>query len=145
MPGRLRIRVPSKRGDTTFFSSLPDRFANVPGIDGVMTNPVTGSILFSFTRPADADTVIKKAQSKRIFKIRENGTHTLRAQVSGGMTELNSRIKGLTGGEIDLWTLSFLGLLGIGVYQIARGNFAAPAWYTAFWYAFNVFLKPKPE
>ncbi len=110
-----------------------------------MTNPITGSILFLFTHPAEADTIIRKAQTKRIFKVMEDRPGSLRLQVSGEMTELNSKIKGLTGGAIDLWTLSFLSLLGIGVYQIAKGNFAAPAWYTAFWYAFNVFLKSKPE
>jgi hypothetical protein len=29
--------------------------------------------------------------------------------------------------------------MGAGIYQIARGNFAAPAWYTAFWYALGLF------
>jgi hypothetical protein len=34
-----------------------------------------------------------------------------------------------------------MGLLGTGIYQIVRGNFGAPPWYTAFWYAFGVFTK----
>ena len=32
-------------------------------------------------------------------------------------------------------------LLALGIYQISRGNFMAPAWYTAFWYAFGVLTK----
>ena len=32
-------------------------------------------------------------------------------------------------------------VLGMGGYEISRGRFATPAWYTAFWYALNIFLK----
>ena len=46
---------------------------------------------------------------------------------------------------MDLGTASFGALLIMGIYQISRGNFMAPAWYTAFWYALNIFLKSKPK
>jgi hypothetical protein len=54
---------------------------------------------------------------------------------------LDKRIKDLTGGSHNIGALAFLALAGVGVYQIARGNFTAPAWYTAFWYAMNIFFK----
>jgi len=37
--------------------------------------------------------------------------------------------------------MAILSLLGLGLYQILRGNFRAPPWYTAFWYALGIFTK----
>lgn len=45
----------------------------------------------------------------------------------------------------DLPGMAFLTLLGVGIYQLVRGNFAAPPWYTAFWYAMGIFTKSIME
>jgi hypothetical protein len=50
-----------------------------------------------------------------------------------------------TGGWLDLPGMAFLLLLGIGIYQIRRGNIGLPPWYTAFWYAFGVYTKSLVE
>ncbi len=42
-------------------------------------------------------------------------------------------------------SLIFLSLLISGIWQIARGNFAMPAWYTAFYYALGVFARAQVE
>ena len=62
-----------------------------------------------------------------------------------GLTDqsTNDKIKKLTGGDMDIAGIAFVTLLGLGIYQISRGNFIAPAWYTAFWYAMNIFLNSK--
>jgi hypothetical protein len=49
------------------------------------------------------------------------------------------------GGWVNLGAMAFLILLGAAIYQIARGNLTAIPWYTAFWYALNIFLKSKPS
>ena len=54
---------------------------------------------------------------------------------------VSRRIRAFTGNAADLSGLAVLALLTVGVYQIARGNFGAPAWYTAFWYALGIFNK----
>ena len=41
-------------------------------------------------------------------------------------------------GKIDLPSGIFFALLGTGIYQLARGRFIIPPWYTAFWYAFGL-------
>jgi hypothetical protein len=46
-----------------------------------------------------------------------------------------------TGGELDLISVAFLGLLVLGIYQLSKDDIPAPPWYTAFWYAFGVFSK----
>jgi hypothetical protein len=42
---------------------------------------------------------------------------------------------------VDLPGMVFLSALLIGLYELARGNFRPPPWYTAFWYAFGVYSK----
>ena len=44
----------------------------------------------------------------------------------------------LTGGTVDLPSGIFLALVFTGVYQIVRGQFRTPPWYTVFWYAFGL-------
>jgi len=67
----------------------------------------------------------------------------IRRNVRETFQDFNEKMKELTSGEIDLPTLAFLLLLGVGVYQIGAGNFAAPAWYVAFWYAMNIFMQAE--
>jgi hypothetical protein len=50
-------------------------------------------------------------------------------------------LKRLTSGEVDIPSLVFLGLVVSGIYEIARGNLVMPAWYTAFYYALQVFSR----
>jgi hypothetical protein len=69
---------------------------------------------------------------------------TLQQRLLQPLQEVNRTLWKLTGGEIDLGSIAFLGLVGLGIYQISRGNFKVPAWYTAFWYATNLAAKAQP-
>jgi len=51
----------------------------------------------------------------------------------------------MTGGEVDIPSLVFVSLLFSGIWQIARGNLAMPAWYTAFYYALGVFTRAQVD
>jgi hypothetical protein len=44
---------------------------------------------------------------------------------------------------LDLSTSASLGLLGVGLFQLGKGNVVAPAWHVAFWYALNTFLQGR--
>ncbi|MGB3940029.1 MAG: hypothetical protein WBK96_00885, partial [Candidatus Manganitrophaceae bacterium] len=54
--------------------------------------------------------------------------------------DANRKVERFTGGEVDLPTLAFVGLLGFGIFDMTRGKTAAPVWHVAFWYALNIFL-----
>jgi len=43
--GRVRIKIPSKKGDEAFFLSIKERFSNFPGVQKIKINSLTGSIL----------------------------------------------------------------------------------------------------
>lgn len=143
LPARARIRIPARKGDGFFFSALRERLHRCEQVTGVETNPLTGSALIFYT--GDFAAIAAYAEKEGIFRLaakKHNPDSLTHVTVSTYKT-LDSRVKRLTGGEIDLPSATWLALVGAGVYKIARGNFAAPAWYTAFWYALNIFLKAK--
>jgi len=150
--GRVRIKVPSKKGDDAFFLSMKERFSNFPGVRAIEINPMTGSllILHSFD-PESLDVKEIKAyvELNSLFRL-EGGAPgwkgpslNIRKRFGDSFKDLNEKMKSITSDEIDLPTLAFLILLGVGVYQISAGNFAAPAWYVAFWYAMNIFMQAE--
>lgn len=140
IPGRMRMRIVSRRGDQQFFAVLKDRLAALDGIEAVETNSVTGSILLF--HHMDKDSLATFAAEKGLFVVHSSCTQSdpLSGKVVRSFQQMDRHLTSSTGGELDLPSLSFLVLLGIGVYEILRGNFMAPAWYTAFWYAFSVLM-----
>jgi hypothetical protein len=141
--GRLRLRVPSKKGDALYFASVRDALSGIEGVDRVEVSPVTGSVLLHHTAPFAG---IDAARPRDLFNIVETPQTEatgLNDSVSTLFGSIDDRIKGITGKGVDLAGLAFLALVAAGVYQIARGNFTAPAWYTAFWYALGIFGKSR--
>ncbi len=140
---RMRIKIPSKKGDAAYFSSLKDQFSKYQGIEMLEVNAVTGSVLFLHN--LSVKDIAGYAQNNNIFSLKRLNHSPSR--VSEGITEsfkeIDKKVRGITGEDMDTGTLAFLALLGTGIYQIGRGNFMAIPWYTAFWYAFNIFLKSQ--
>ncbi len=141
MAGRLRVKIPARKGDPAYFTALAQAFSEFPGIRKVEVDPETGSALFLHS--ADTDAIVAHAEVKELFRIVESANRPVHVSVGvkANYKVLDERVKRYTGGEWDVPAIAFVSLLAAGAYQIARGNFAAPAWYTAFWYALNIFLK----
>lgn len=139
---RLRIRIPSRKRNVRYFDHLRDEFLEYGKFDRVEVNPVTGSILFT-GRGLKIASIEEYARSRGLFELRGQGRSVV--PVTRKMIEplgsLSSRLKRFTGGQIDLPGFIFILLLVSGLYEIVRGNFRAPPWYTALWYAFGVFTK----
>jgi Ca2+-transporting ATPase len=47
-PGRMRIRVPDRRGDEGFSQLMEQELGRNPGVTQVYANPLTGSVLILF-------------------------------------------------------------------------------------------------
>jgi hypothetical protein len=141
---RIRIRIPSRKGDKSFFTTLQEQLDQCEQVTGSKVNHLTGSVLIFYTGNFTA--IAEYAVRRNIFslsKTRRNAT-IMGATVTT-YKNLDNRLKKLSGGELDLPIAAFLALAGAGVYKIAQGKFAAPAWYTAFWYALNIFLKAREK
>jgi hypothetical protein len=139
---RVRLRIPSKRGNAAFFSDAKTKLAQLQPFDTIEVNPLTGSILLCH-EAIDIDRLMDFAEEKEVFSINQvsRTAAPLAEKIAEPIADINRFIDRLSGGELDLPGVIFLSLLGFGLYEILRGNFKAPPWYTAFWYAFGVFSK----
>ena len=140
--GRVRLRVPERKRDDWYFSSLREGLLKEEGVDDVEVNPLTGSVLVT---GRGAEEAVSSLSSQGLVVLRQEDiqgkTTTLHEGVAEGFAGLDRQIKAFTGNAVDLSGLAFVALVAAGLYQIGKGNFAAPAWYTAFWYALGIFGK----
>jgi hypothetical protein len=142
--GRLRIKIPSRKRDVGFFTELQNALAAFSGLDQVEANPLSGSVLIVHSQlPEELAALIKKLSGHSSRKNKAPKPNSIQQMVTGTFRQVNNRVQGFTKGELDVPTISFIALLAVGIYQISRKNFTAPAWYTAFWYALNIFLKAR--
>lgn len=153
MPGRLRVKVLPRKSDRDYFTSLAGELLKVPGVSNVETNPLTGSVLI--LHETEPRKIIDYANENGLFRILLENNHgnsgaasqnprRLTLRIADVFRQTDSKMLEATGGQIDIGGAAFLALVGVGVYQIARGNFMALPWYAAFWYALNIFLKALP-
>jgi hypothetical protein len=135
----LRLKIPSRKGDAAFFSNLKERLAGLDGIRQLDVNPLTGSVLIIHTlEPA---VISRFAERNALFTVSpasREPRHVFRA-IEDSFREYDQKLKRFTNNELDIPVAAFATLVGLGLAQIARGNFGAPAWYIAFWYALDLF------
>ena len=143
-PKRLRFKMVNKKGREEYLRSIPEKFSGFKGIDEIEINPQTGSLLFKHGR--DADEIIDFVKKHGIFEIRIKSAHSpsVHRGVSSIYQALDDLVHSFSNGTTNAGGLAFVALLVYGMVQISRGNVAGPAWYTAFWYALNIFLKSQP-
>jgi len=145
MARRLRIKIPSKKGEVAYFSTLRERLSGCPGVGEIRVNPETGSALISYE--CQRKTIAEFARENGLFLLKRPTPRrkTLFGNVADTFQGYNQYIRNLTGGEVDIQSLVFVSLLLSGMWQIARGNLAMPAWYTAFYYALGVFTRTQVD
>lgn len=138
---RLRVRIPARRRNTEYFTALEKDLITVEGIERVIANPVTASLLL--VHNVSLERLSEYAAERQLFSLIHIPPKqvTLHDSLTNNFNTWDKKIRDYTQGAADIGSLAFLGLIGAGVYQISKGNFTAPAWYTAFWYALNIFLK----
>ncbi|MHB8481543.1 MAG: HMA2 domain-containing protein [Nitrospiria bacterium] len=148
--GRMRVRIPSKKGDEAYFLSLKDRFARFPGVQKIELNPLTGSVLVLHNldiKSLDKKLIAEYTELNALFKLDisrpDPASIAAPEKISETYREANEKIRKFTDGEIDLPTLVFTGLLGAGIFEVGRGNVGALPWHVALWYALNVFLQSQ--
>jgi hypothetical protein len=139
---RLRLKIPSRRGDDVFFSELEHKISGAKEFRTLKVNPVTGSVLLE-REHLQLKEVGRLGRSTGAFDLIEpsRATDYFADRVGDVLNRISSDMHRFSGGTLDLPAAVFLGLLTFGVIEIARGNFRAPPWYTVFWYAFGIYTK----
>jgi hypothetical protein len=138
---RIRIRVPSRKGDMAYFAALRDRVSRVPGVDRIEVNPVTGSLLL--VHQLEMEQIAEFGATNRLFALKQSRPvpKTIVNKVADTFNDLNVLIKAFTENQVDIPSIAFATFMTFGLFQIGSGNFMVPVWYTAFWYSMNIVLK----
>jgi hypothetical protein len=146
---RVRLKIPSKKHDDLYFGSLLDVLRTNEKIVSIEANPLTGSILIE--HQWDLGGLTDFAAQKGLFSVIEPGEKVLTGEtamhksLSQGYASLDRTVRKATGGATDIGDIAFMALVVSGIYEISKGNFIAPAWYTAFWYGLGIFFKGKGD
>jgi hypothetical protein len=141
-PGRLRIRIPQKRGDGAFFQRAQKKLAARFGYAAVAANPVTGSLLLADARVSPEEVAAFAREAGLCALDLTPGPRRQGVQnIISPLRTADARLRQISGGTLDVPSAVFVALVVFGVVEILRGNFKSPPWYTAFWYAFGVFTK----
>ena len=136
---RIRIRVPSERGNLSYFSGLKDALSRYREFEHFEVNPQTASVLI-IAEGVDVITLSEYAEEKGLFTLQKKERELLLRKLVQPIEDLNHSMTRLTEGALDLPSTAILVLSSVAVYQIVKGNFRLPNWYTAFWYAIGIFI-----
>jgi hypothetical protein len=125
VPGRVRLRVPSKRGDVSFFEKIVRELSKHPSMRELTASSLTGSITLHYCEPLQLITTA--AADQKLFE-----TGRLEPQTGGSRSK---RASGLREGS-GLAAGIAAGLSGLGLFQVAQGNVMGSA-VENLWHAFG--------
>ena len=136
---RLRIKVASRKGDAGYFAKVVKGLSGLRKLKHLAANPLTGSVLL-IGENLDAVEIAAYARERELFQMTtaEPTSLMLMHRMVQPVASIDRSLRTITGGKIDLPSGIFFALIGTGIYQLARGRFIVPPWYTAFWYAFGL-------
>ncbi len=139
--GRVRLRIADRRGDVDYFTQVARELSKIARVSRVECNPATCSVLL-IHEGDDVFQILESAQQAGLFRLAPNGGRktTMVQRAGTGLKELDSRVKTLTGGDLDIRSVILGGFVAMGVVQLSRGHIMGPA-VTLFWYAYQLMAK----
>ena len=125
LPGRVRLRLPSRRGEVPFFERVVQELSKHPAIRELTAAPLTGSITLHYFGPLQP--IMAAAADQNLFE-----TRRLKAQTKVAEPKRTPRLAEGPGLADAIAT----GLSGLSLLQATRGNaFGSAAEH--FWHAFG--------
>jgi hypothetical protein len=109
--GRMRLRVPDKRGDTGYFKSVTKALSGLAGVEQVIVTPATASILIH--HKGDTEPIVAAASERGLFAI----DVVPKRSPSQSSTEVNTNR--ILPSSLDT---AAKGLAGLALLQAARGQ-----------------------
>jgi hypothetical protein len=150
LPGRVRIKIPQKKGDFDYFDRIAELFSRCPGISQLQLNPVAGSLLICHGAETQFLAIAEFAQTNGLFSLIEPPEEIitipplpLARLTADGLGNIDDLLMGFSRGRLDSHTLLIMALIGLAVRQGTRGNVMGAA-SSLIWYAFRL-LKEESE
>jgi hypothetical protein len=161
VPGRIRMKIPSAKGNAELLQQISETFGVIPGIEKVTVNPVTGSIVLQYdtdqhdefhgafqnhysrppAEPSPPGTEIDKLadEIEKEAEFLAQNSASARAIVNF-CKDLDRNIKSASGNNIDLKILLAGGIILVTVFEIGASA-ATPVWVTLSLFAMNHFIE----
>ena len=161
VPGRIRLKMPSAKGDPAALEQVKQAFSVLPGIERIDVNPDTGSIVLKydadrhndfhadFHRHASQNPALHRPPSNEIDSLAKTieqeaeflaeHSETARAIVNF-CKRADREIKSATGNVLDFKMMLVIGLIGFTVFEIGASA-ATPVWVTLVLFGMNHFIE----
>lgn len=147
-PGRLRLKIPEKRGNTAYFTRVAEQLAQCPAIMRVDGKALTGSILIFHAPGTGAKDIAAYAERSGLFSLVQPSVaaprQTLLEYASAGAQAFDRGLSKVSRGFVDLPSALLITLLVMAARQTAQGQVLAPA-STLFWYAAGLIISGKHQ
>jgi hypothetical protein len=170
VPGRIRMKIPSAKGDPALLEEIQKTFSAIPGIEGVVVNPETGSVVLKYDvdrhddfhagftrrinehhgghvlahrRPPtnEIDALATKIQEEADFL--SEHSDAARAVVDF-CKHWDREIKVASGNLVDLKMVLCIGLVGFMIFEVGAAA-ATPVWVTLTLFGLNHFIEMQSE
>ena len=169
VPGRVRMKIPAGKGNAELLKQISDVFAVIPGIEEIVTNPTTGSVVLrydadrhdefhgSFRQHYDAhggnaqgatngglhgaDTELDKLTNSIAAEAEFLASHSHSARAVVDLVKsIDHEIKRLSNNNIDLKIVFAVGIIGLTVFEVGA-TAATPVWVTLAIFTVNHFIE----
>ena len=169
--GRVRMKIPAGKGNPELLKQISEVFAVIPGIEEVIVNPTTGSVVLhydtdrhdefhgSFREHYDAhaaahggngvshgattelDELTNRIEAEAEFLAQHS--HSARAVVDF-VKKVDREIKLATNNTVDLKIVFALAIIGFTVFEVGA-TAATPVWVTLAIFTVNHFIEMHPK
>ena len=138
LPGRVRLRVPSRRRQPAFFHDVKKRLEGLDAVSSVSVNPTSGSVLIRYD--GELEQLLGQAATIGLLELLEVTTdlpflEPVAEQLIGRLGHIDQTISKNTQGVLDGRSALLAGFLVAAVVQAFRGSLLGPAvpllWYAA--------------
>lgn len=151
LPGRVRLKIPQKRGDFGYFDRMAELLADCATITQLQLNPPAASLLICHAPDRNFSTIAEFAQTQGLFFVTEQQPEAMllipplpiAKLASAGLNRIDESLLEVSQGRLDGRTLLIMALIGLSVRQMSRGNMMGAA-SSLIWYAFRL-LKEESE
>lgn len=137
IPGRVRMRVPARRGDDAYFSRLAAQCSKLDMVSRIKANPETGSMVIEFR-----DSLEHLVERLRQFDLDISSMPAKRQSISSAPMRDMQPFNLVSGRDINPMFMVGSALTIVGIVQTLRGRILAPS-LTVFWYAMEAYRQSR--
>lgn len=167
VPGRIRMKIPSAKGNPARLEEYRETLSAIPGIESIEVNPETGSVVLKYDagrhqefhsgfndhvsrhhgpgqhRPPtnEIDALASKIEEEAEYLAQHS--HAARVFVDF-CKSADQQIRATSGNTLDLKMLLALGVIGVTVFEVGA-TAATPVWVTLSLFGMNHFIEMQEQ